>query len=130
MEIYQFLSSNIAEDASLEEMLDVFAEMCTIPVDTQSDMFLYEVYLYELDGISYIGCHIVRQVDEPGTYEYIQLHMDIAYRSDADIADFKETIWFERDANNFIQYIKNGNIYQTLVGKPIVSRYISIDRTW
>lgn len=130
MEIYQFLSSNIAEDASLDEMLDTFSEMCKIPVDTQSDMFLYEVYPYESDGISYIGCHIVRQVDEPGTFEYIQLHMDITYLSDTDIADFHESIWFERDADAFIQYIKKGEIYQVLAAKPISHHHISIYSTW
>ena len=130
MEIYQHLRNAVTDDSTLEEMVDAFWEMSKIPVETTTEMFLYEVYTYEYEGTAYLNCHIVRQVDEPDTDEFIQLHMDILYLLDEDISDFHETIWFEADADGFIDHIRSGTIYQTLIGKTIHARYISIDSTW
>ena len=129
MEIYQFLRENITEDSSLEEMLDVFAQMSRIPVDSSTDMYLYEVHSYEFEGAEYVYCHIVRQVDEPGSDEFIQLSLDVTYLYDEDMAGFDEVTWFERDASGFVSYIQNGSIYQTLIDKPIYATYVSISST-
>lgn len=130
MEIYQQLCGAVTEDSSLEEILNAFSEMCKTPVDTRTEMFLYEVYSYEFEGEAFLNCHIVRQVDDPGTDEFIQLHLDIIYRLDEAIAEFEETTWFEADWEGFVQYIRSGTIYQTLLGKPIHERHVSIDSTW
>lgn len=130
MEIYQYLRNAVTDDSTLEEMVDAFAEMCDIPVETGSEMFLYEVYSYEFDGEEYLNCHIVRQVDEPNSDEYIQLHLDIVYLFDEDMADFHEITWYEADADGFLEHIRSGNIYRTLMGKAIHERYVSIDSTW
>lgn len=129
MEIYQSLRSAVTDDSTLEEMLNAFAEMCRIPVETTSEMFLYEVYSYEFDGQSYLMCHIVRQVDEPHSDEYIQLCLDIEYLLDEDLADFEETTWIEADAAEFLHHIRSGKIYETLTAKPIHQRYVAIYAT-
>lgn len=130
MEIYQALRNAVTEDSTLEEMVDAFEDMCSIPVETSSEMFLYEVGAYEFEGETYLNCHIVRQVDDPGTDEFIQLHMDIIYLLDEDMAGFEETTWFDANVEGFLEYIRNGEIYQALTGKPIDRRYVSIDSTW
>lgn len=130
MEIYQQLHGAVTEDSSLEEIINAFSEMCKIPVATSTEMFLYEVYSYEFEAEAFLNCHIVRQVDDPGTDEFIQLHLDIIYRLEEDIAGFEETTWFEEDPEGFVQHIRSGSIYQTLLGKPIHERYVSIDSTW
>ena len=130
MEIYQALQSAVTEDSTLEEILNAFEDMCSIPVDTGSEMFLYEVYAYKFEGKEYLNCHIVRQVDDPGTDEFIQLHLDIIYHLDEDIAGFNETIWFDADVEGFLTHIRSGEIYQTLIDKPIDRRYVSTDSTW
>ncbi len=129
MEIYQYLSNAVTEDSSLEEMLGAFEQMCTIPVETSSEMFLYEVYSYESEGEQYLNCHIVRQVDEPNSFEFIQLHMDIIYLLDQDMTGFKETTWYSRDAEGFLVHIRNGVIYQTLIKKEIHEFYVAIGST-
>lgn len=129
MEIYQFLSGSITEDSSLEEMLDAFSQMSEIPVDSTTDMYLYEVYSYSFEGADYLNCHIVRQVDEPGTDEYIQLHLDITYLYDDDMAGLQEVTWFERDSNGFIHHIQRGELYRILAVKPIYQRHVSISST-
>lgn len=129
MEIYQYLRSAISGDSTLEEMLDAFARMSEIPVDSTTDMYLYEVHSYEFEGEEYLYCHIVRQVDEPGSDEFIQLSLDITYPYDDDMADFEEVTWFERDAAGFVGYIQDGTIYQTLINKPIYATYVSISGT-
>lgn len=129
MEIYQQLRGAVTEKSSLEEMLTAFEEMCRIPVETTSEMFLYEVYSYESDGQDFLMCHIVRQVDEPGSDEYIQLCLDIEYLLDEDLADFAETTWIEADPAGFLHHIRSGKIYETLTGKPIHQRYVAIYAT-
>ncbi len=130
MEIYQSLHGAVAEDSTLEEMLVAFEEMSAIPVDSYSNMFLYEVYDYEWEGENYLALHIVRQVDEPGTSEYIQLHLDIVYPMEDAYFGFSECIWFDNDPLGFLQYIRTGEPYQALVNQPIYSRNVSIDSTW
>ena len=130
MEIYKSLHGAVTEESTLEEMLTAFEEMSEIPVDSVSNMFLYEVYSYEMDGADYLLCHIVRQVDEPGTTEYIQLHLDITYLLEEDMRDFKTCVWYDNDPMGFLNHIRNGEIYRTLEGKPIHSRLVSIDSTW
>ena len=130
MEIYRNLRNAVTEESTLEEILNAFSEMCKIPVETQSEMFLYEVYPSEFEGEKHLNLHIVRQVDEPGTDEYIQLHLDIIYLLDEDMTAFRETTWFDRDAEGFVEHIRNGAVYQTLIDKPIQERYVSISSTW
>lgn len=130
MEIYQSLHGAVTEESTLEEMLTAFGEMSEIPVDSVSNMFLYEVYNYEWEDNDYLALHIVRQVDEPGTSEYIQLHLDIVYPMEDAYADFSECIWFDNDPQNFLRYIREGDPYQALVNQPIYSRNVSIDSTW
>ena len=130
MEIYQFLQTAVTEEASLEEILDAFAAMCEITVDTTTEMFLYEVYPSEFNEEKHLNVHIVRQVDEPGTDEFIQLHLDILYLLDEDMERFKETTWYDRDAEGFVEHIRSGAIYQTLIRKPIHEQYVSIGSTW
>lgn len=129
MEIYQYLRGAVTDESTMEEMLTAFEEMCRIPVETTSEMFLYEVYSYESEGKDYLMCHIVRQVDEPGSDEYIQLCLDIEYLLDEDMADFEEITWFEADAAGFLHHIRNGDIYETLISKPIHQRYAAIYAT-
>lgn len=129
MEIYQYLRGAVTEESTLEEMLFAFEEMCRIPVETTTEMFLYEVYSYESDGANYLMCHIVRQVDEPGSDEYIQLCLDIEYLMDEDLSGFEETTWFKADAAGFLHHIRSGDIYETLISKPIHQRYVSIYAT-
>lgn len=129
MQIYQQLRGSVTDESTLEEMLTAFEEMCRIPVETTSEMFLYEVYSYEFEGKDYLMCHIVRQVDEPGSDEYIQLCLDIEYLLDEDMADFEEITWIEADAAGFLRHIRSGEIYETLTAKPIHQRYVSIYAT-
>ena len=129
MEIYQSLRNAITDDSTLDEMLESFAQMSKIPVDSSTDMYLYEVHSYESEGEEFLYCHIVRQVDEPGSDEFIQLSLDVTYLYDDDMAGFEEVTWFERDAVGFVSYIRNGAIYQTLINKPIHATYVSISST-
>ena len=129
MDIYRQLRGAVTDKSSLEEMLTAFGEMCRIPVETTTEMFLYEVYSYESDGNEYLMCHIVRQVDEPGSDEFIQLCLDIEYLLDGDLTDFKETTWIEADAAGFLRHIRSGEIYDTLITKPIHQRYVAIYAT-
>lgn len=129
MDIYRQIRSAVTDESSLEEMLTAFEEMCRIPVETTTEMFLYEVYSYESDGNAYLMCHIVRQVDEPGSDEFIQLSLDIEYLLDEDLADFKETTWIEADTSGFLHHIRSGEIYETLITKPIHQRYVAIYAT-
>ena len=130
MEIYKSLSDAVTEESTLEEMLVAFEEMSSIPVDSYSNMFLYEVYDYEWEGECFLALYIVRQVDEPGTSEFIQLHLDIVYPMEDAYADFSECIWFDNDPQSFLRYIREGDPYQALINQPIYSRNVSIDSTW
>lgn len=129
MEIYRFLAGSITEDSSLEELMDAFSRMSEIPVDSSTNMYLYEVHPYEVEGTRYLYCHIVRQVDAPDSDEFIQLSLDITYLCEDDMEHFEEVTWFEQDADGFIRHIREGDLYKILIEKPICEYFVSISGT-
>ena len=129
MEIYQQLRTAVTDGSTFEETVSAFEEMCRIPVETTSEMFLYEVYSYESEGKDYLMCHIVRQVDEPGSDEYIQLCLDITYCPEEDLSECGEATWFEADPAGFLDYIRSHELYEIFSTMPIYRRDVSIYAT-
>lgn len=129
MEIYKQLRSAVTDESSLEEMVNAFEQVCAIPVETTSEMFLYEIYSYESEGKNYLLCHIVRQVDEPDSDEYIQLCLDITYCPEEDLSEYDEATWFEADSAGFLDYIRSHELNEIFAKMPIHQRHVSIYAT-
>ena len=127
MEVYQVLENGIGEDSTLQEMFDVFIEMCCNPMETTRDIYIFEIYSYEYEGQQYIHCLITRQFEIPSYYEFLDCGFSATYLLDEDIAGLKDSTRMEGDLDAFIEYVLNSPAFQSLLTKPIYQRNIGID---
>ena len=89
-EIYQALHADIQDDSSLPEMLDAFAAMCQIPMETTCDLYLLEVYTSDFDGKKTVTIKVSYQFEIPSYYEMLEVGFYASYDFDETIADFDE----------------------------------------
>ena len=127
MEVYQVLSENIDEDATLDEMLDAFYLMCQVPMEVTCDIYVYDVHAYEYEGQQYLHFMVCRQFEVRGYYEFLEIGFSVTFALDEDIADLHEDIRMEDGMQRFLQYIRESEAYQTLRAKPIQERNVGID---
>ena len=127
LEVSKFLTSAIHDDASLDEMLDAFAQMCQIPMDVVTDIYTYSVSVYESEGTTYLHFMVARQFELPDDHEFLDLGFSATYLADSDIAAFDENKRIEDDWRSLITYVKESKAYQTLMTKEILTRNVGID---
>lgn len=127
LEAYQVLTANIPENASLEEMLDAFHQMCQVPMETTCDIYIYDVYAYEYEGQHYLHFMVSRQFELRGYYEFLDMGFSATFILDDDIAELYENKRIENDWDSLYQYIQDSTAYQTLLTKSITKRSVSID---
>ena len=127
MEVYQVLSENIDEDATLDEMLDAFYKMCEVPMEVTCDIYVYDVHSYEYEGQQYLHFMVCRQFETRDYYEFLDIGFSATFVLDEDIANLHEDIRMEDNLQGFMQYIQESKAYQTLLTKPIQQRNVGID---
>ena len=127
MEVYQVLEKGIGKDSTLQEMFDVFIEMCRTPMKTTCDIYVFEIHSYEYEGQQYIHCLITRQFEIPSYYEFLDCGFSATYLLDEEIAELKDSAHIEGNLDAFIEYVLNSSAFQSLLTKPIYQRNIGID---
>ena len=124
MEIYQMLRSEITEDMTLEQMVDAFERMCAVLLEWDNDMLLYEIYIYEDDD--QFAFHLARQFQFPWDYEFVQLHLDVAFELTEDLRDLELVWWREGIEAEFFEEIKASEAFQAVKDRPITGVWVSI----
>lgn len=122
LELTEAFLSNIDDHSSLQEMLDAFVLCCQAPTKTFSDVYVYTVSSYEMDGTSYLHLMVARQfmVD---TYAFcLEIGFGVSYLMDDDIKDLNEDLYFEGNWEDFIEYVQSSESFQVLSTREIVSR--------
>lgn len=126
-EIYQALRADIQDDSSLTEMLDAFAAMCQIPMETTCDLYLLEVYTSDFDGKKTVTIKVSYQFEIPSYYEMLEVGFYASYDFDETIADFDEIKFFENDWEGFISYVRDREIFKQLSqGKMIDNNVFAV----
>ncbi len=126
MELLEYLKNNILINNSLDEIINIFEEMCRTPIE--EDLLLNEFGVYDYTGEDLFYYDLVRQYPD-GEDEYYQLRVSIAFFPDAENRCLEDTLWSDDSDENFFDYIKKSDGYAYAKAHEFKSIDIRIDRT-
>lgn len=122
-----FLKNKITERSSLEEIVNVFERMCSIPLE--EDMILFETGTFTTSGDEpMFQISLVRQFPNEDE-EFYQVHVDIFYETDDENKKMSETIWDEDLSENIFDYIRNSKAFAYAKSKEYHKVKIWCDET-
>ncbi len=124
--LLKYLQNKISDKSSLENIVDVFEEMCNIPV--KEDMILFETGTYSFTGEPMFYFSLVRQFPNDEE-EYYQIHVDVLYVSTAENKNFEQNIWNEDIEENIFSYIKKTSEFSFCKNKEFSKVEIYLDET-
>ena len=107
--LLKFLKDKIVNKMPLEEIVDVFEQMCSIPLE--DDMILFETgtfSTFEPEPVFEIS--LVRQFTN-NDEEYSQIHVDILYKPTGENEIFSETTWDEDLNESIFNYIRKSEAF-------------------
>ncbi len=120
------LQNRISDKSSLEDIVDVFEEMCNMSV--KEDMILFETGTYSFTGEPMFNFSLVRQFPNDEE-EYYQIHVDVLYMPTEENKDFERTIWNEDIEENIFDYIKKTPEFSFCKDKEFSKVEIYLDET-
>lgn len=125
--LIDFLKNKIAERSSLEEIVNIFERMCSIPLE--EDMILFETgtFTYFADEPMF-QISLVRQFPNEDE-EFYQIHVDIFYETDDENKKMSESIWDEDLSENIFDYIRNSKAFAYAKSKEYHKVKIWCDET-
>ena len=126
MFLLNFLNDNISASNTLDEIIDVFEEMCQTPIE--DDLLLLEYGVYDFTGEDLFYFVLVRQYPD-GNGEYYQLRVNLAYALDRENADLEDTLWSDDTDESFFDYICESSGYKYAKNNKIKCVDIRIDQT-
>lgn len=124
--IMSFLQSNINEKMSLGDIVDVFEEMCSIPIE--EDMVLFETGTFSFTGESMFQIALVRQFPNEDE-EYYQIHVDVLYKPTNESKVFNEATWDEDLNEDIFDYIRRSPAFDYAKGQEYIKIDIYMDET-
>ena len=101
--LVKYLQNRISDKSSLEDIVDVFEDMCNIPIN--EDMILFETGTYSFTGEPMFEFSLVRQFPNDDE-EYYQIHIDVLYIPTKENMIFKQTTWNKDIEENIFDYIR------------------------
>ena len=101
--LLKYLQNRISDKSSLEDIVNVFENMCNIPI--KEDMILFETGTYSFTGEPKFYFSLVRQFPNCQE-EFYQIHVDVLYIPTESNMYFEQTVWNEDIKENIFNYIK------------------------
>lgn len=101
--LLKYLQNRISDKSSLEDIVNVFENMCNIPI--KEDMILFETGTYSFTGEPKFYFSLVRQFPNCQE-EFYQIHVDVLYIPKESNMYFEQTVWNEDIKENIFNYIK------------------------
>jgi len=130
MEPVEYLKSRITKESSLSDIIDIFEEMCLIPIETdEEEMILFETGTFSFTGQSLFYFSLVRQYSNMIDDEYFQIHVDVLYEPNDENSAFSGNTWFEENADNIFESIKGSDAYKYAEKDKIFDIEIFLDET-
>ena len=125
--LIDFLKNKIAERSSLEEIVNVFERMCSIPLE--EDMILFETGTFTTSADEpMFQISLVRQFPNEDE-EFYQVHVDIFYETDDENKKMSESIWDEDLSENIFDYVRNSKAFAYAKSKEYHKVKIWCDET-
>ena len=122
-----FLKNKITERSSLEEIVNVFERMCSIPLE--EDMILFETGTFtSFADEPMFQISLVRQFPNEDE-EFYQVHVDIFYETDDENKKMSESVWDEDLSENIFDFIRNSKVFAYAKSKEYHKVKIWCDET-
>lgn len=125
-ELLRMLQNEISDNSNLEDIVDVFERMCSIPIE--EDLILFETGTYSFTGEPLFYFSLVRQFPNEDE-EYYQIHVDVLYVSTNDNKCYKQSVWNDQCEESIFTYIKKSQEYEHCKDTVFNKVNIFIDET-
>lgn len=125
-ELVDFLKNGITEKMSLDNIVDVFEQMCNIPIE--DDMILFETGTFSFTGEPLFQFSLVRQFPNEDE-EYFQVHVVVLYKPTIESNMFNGATWNEDLSENIFDYIKKSPAFAYAKNKEYIKTEIYMDET-
>lgn len=125
--LINFLKDKITDKISFGEIVNVFEQMCNIPLE--EDMIFFETGTFTTFADEpMFQISLVRQFSNEDE-EFYQIHVDILYESDNENKMMSESICDEDLSENIFTYIRNSKIFAYAKNKKYSKVKIWCDET-
>lgn len=122
----EYLQNNISINNTVDEIIDVFEQMCNMPIE--EDLLLNEYGVYDFTGEELFYYDLVRQYPD-GDGEFYQLRVSLMLSPDEENSTLEDTLWSDDTAENFFDYIRKSSGYDYVKNHNIKFIDIRIDQT-
>ncbi len=107
--LMKFLRDKITDKMPLKEIVDIFEQMCSIPLE--DDMILFETGTFTtFTPEPVFEISLVRQFPNDDE-EFYQIHVDILYKPTSENQIFREATWDEDLRENIFDYIRKSEVF-------------------
>ena len=125
--LINFLKDKITDKISFEEIVNVFEQMCNIPLE--EDMIFFETGTFTTFADEpMFQISLVRQFPNEDE-EFYQIHLDILYEPDTENKMMIESIWDEDLSEKIFTYIRNSKVFAYAKNKKYSKVKICCDET-
>ena len=105
----EFLKDRITDKMPLEDMVEIFEDLCSVPIE--DEMILFETGVYSaISNKPLFQLSLVRQAPNEDE-EFYQVHLDIFYEASQENEIFHESIWDEDLEENIFDYIRASEVF-------------------
>ena len=105
----EFLKDRITDKMPLEDMVEIFEDLCSVPIE--DEMILFETGTYSaISNKTLFQLSLVRQAPNEDE-EFYQVHLDIFYEASQENEIFHESIWDEDLEENIFDYIRASEVF-------------------
>ncbi len=125
--LLEFLKNEITDHMPLENIVDVFEQMCQIPME--EDMILFESGTFNFTGEPLFQISLTRQVPMPDDDEFYQLQVDALYTPSSENEMFSEATWDEDLDEDIFDYIRKSAVFAYAKNTEYIRTEIYLDET-
>lgn len=123
----EFLKDRITDKMPLEDMVEIFEDLCSVPIE--DEMILFETGVYSaISNKPLFQLSLVRQAPNEDE-EFYQVHLDIFYEASQDNQIFSEAIWDEDIEENIFDYIRASDVFAYAKKQEYLAVNIYLDET-
>ena len=123
----EFLKDRITDKMPLEDMVEIFEDLCSVPIE--DEMILFETGTYSaISNKALFQLSLVRQAPNEDE-EFYQVHLDIFYEASQDNQIFSEAIWDEDIEENIFDYIRASDVFAYAKKQEYLAVNIYLDET-
>ena len=123
----EFLKDRITDKMPLEDMVEIFEDLCSVPIE--DEMILFETGTYSaISNKALFQLSLVRQAPNEDE-EFYQVHLDIFYEASRENQIFSESTWDEDLEENFFDYIRNSEVFAYAKDQKYLSVKMYLEET-